>query len=396
MPISTPRGQCYAIQMGLYSLAVSPPKTGAPWLGYARVSSKEQAADGVSLAEQEALIRQFCEARKLPLSSILLEEGVSGWSKSLMERPVGKTALEAVASGDCAGIVACNIDRISRSEKDRGAIKALLKLGRLVLVDSTGTNVDTAAGELSAEMLMVFGNYQSRVTSERTLRAFDELYRMGCVPTIRVPYGFAVRSVMIDGRKRLKLLRHAVEYPSLVWLMRMVAAGMTAKLGWRILDDVGVVNERGERRDLARVVQKLMYPDVDIYRRVFVAGITPDFCQVHAPILGKLYAAAKKRVLSPHGRTRNIDMARRALEIARALADNRMPDMSELTRPLFPPGWAVPTDWWDEPDYLKFRDAQQDMAEVITLPAPLPVFERKRQHAEAKKTRPSLRGGYGG
>lgn len=396
MPTSTQSARSSVIQMGLYSLALSPPKTGAQWLGYARVSSKDQAADGVSLAEQEALIRGFCETRKLPLKSILREEGVSGFTKSLMERPEGRQILEEVASGECAGIVACNIDRISRSEKDRGAIKALLKLGRLVFVDSTGANVETAAGELSAEMLMVFGHYQSRVTSERTLRAFDELHRMGCVSTIRVPYGFATRNVLIEGRKRIKLLRHAVEFPALVWLMRMVASGMPQKLGWRIMDDVGVVNERGARRDLNSAVEKLMYPDVDIYRQVFIAGITPTFCEEHAKVLGKLCEAAKKRVLSPMERTRDRDDSKRALALAQALADNSMPSLSELTRPLFPPGWTVPTDWWDEPDYMKFRDAQQDLAEVIALPVPLTLFERKRQREEAKKTNPRLRGGFGG
>ncbi len=47
-------------------------------LGYARVSTDEQAREGVSLEAQQARIRAYAQAKDLPLGDILVDEGRSG------------------------------------------------------------------------------------------------------------------------------------------------------------------------------------------------------------------------------------------------------------------------------------------------------------------------------
>ena len=53
-------------------------------LGYCRVSTEEQAREGVSLEAQEKQIRRYCDLYGLELVEVLRDEGVSGKS---MERP---------------------------------------------------------------------------------------------------------------------------------------------------------------------------------------------------------------------------------------------------------------------------------------------------------------------
>ncbi len=55
-----------------------------PALGYARVSTDEQAREGVSLEVQGARIRAYAEAKELALAEVLTDDGVSG---KTLERP---------------------------------------------------------------------------------------------------------------------------------------------------------------------------------------------------------------------------------------------------------------------------------------------------------------------
>jgi len=46
-------------------------------VGYVRVSTEEQAAEGVSLAAQEERIRAYCLLHGLSLTALLVDDGVS-------------------------------------------------------------------------------------------------------------------------------------------------------------------------------------------------------------------------------------------------------------------------------------------------------------------------------
>jgi len=64
-------------------------------IGYIRVSSDEQAREGLSLEAQEKKIKAYCELKDLELVSIFKDEGISGF-KVLEKRTGGSMALEAL------------------------------------------------------------------------------------------------------------------------------------------------------------------------------------------------------------------------------------------------------------------------------------------------------------
>ena len=64
-------------------------------VGYIRVSSDDQAREGLSLEAQERKIRAYCDLKGLELVTIFKDEGISGF-KPLEKRPGGLSALKSL------------------------------------------------------------------------------------------------------------------------------------------------------------------------------------------------------------------------------------------------------------------------------------------------------------
>ena len=66
-------------------------------LGYARVSTDEQAREGVSLDAQRSRIRAYCEAKDLELVDMLTGDGISG---KTLERPALRELVQRCERGE--------------------------------------------------------------------------------------------------------------------------------------------------------------------------------------------------------------------------------------------------------------------------------------------------------
>lgn len=86
-------------------------------IGYIRVSTEEQATEGVSLAAQRATIEAYATMRGLTLAEINTDEGVSG-GKDLSSRPQGSRVAELASKGKVRAVIACKLDRLFRDAAD--------------------------------------------------------------------------------------------------------------------------------------------------------------------------------------------------------------------------------------------------------------------------------------
>jgi DNA invertase Pin-like site-specific DNA recombinase len=86
-------------------------------VAYIRVSTKEQAMDGVSLAAQEQHIRAYCHVRHLEIISIVSEHSVSG-SVPLSQRRGGLKLLEYLQTNKVFHVVVIRLDRLFRDAAD--------------------------------------------------------------------------------------------------------------------------------------------------------------------------------------------------------------------------------------------------------------------------------------
>ena len=88
-------------------------------VGYVRVSTDQQAQEGVSLDAQQVRIRAHCISQDLDLVDLIIDDGYS--AKSL-ERPGVKRVLAMLKEGRADAVVVVKLDRLTRSVKDLGIL----------------------------------------------------------------------------------------------------------------------------------------------------------------------------------------------------------------------------------------------------------------------------------
>jgi len=161
-------------------------------VGYIRVSTIEQAQEGVSLDAQEARVRAYAEMQDLELVKIVREEGVSA-TVPLADRPGGRDVLDTMQAHHAEHIIALKLDRLFRDAADAlMQTRAWDRAGiAMHLVDVGGQAINTAAamGRMFLTMMAGFAELERNLISERTAAALAHKKANGEVygPT---PYGY--------------------------------------------------------------------------------------------------------------------------------------------------------------------------------------------------------------
>jgi site-specific DNA recombinase len=138
--------------------------------GYARVSTEEQATDGVSLDAQMAKIRGYAELYDLELCEVVVDGGVS--AKTLL-RPGWATVEGRLRSGEVEGVIVAKLDRLTRSLADWSYLidtyfgERVRHPRRLFSVNDS---IDTrhASGRLVLNVLMSVAQWEREIIAERT------------------------------------------------------------------------------------------------------------------------------------------------------------------------------------------------------------------------------------
>ena len=86
-----------------------------PTVGYIRVSTDDQAKEGVSLDNQKSKIEAYCQLKDLNLSEIIEDAGIS--AKNL-KRPGVQRVLKLARKKQVDAVVIYKLDRIFRSTVD--------------------------------------------------------------------------------------------------------------------------------------------------------------------------------------------------------------------------------------------------------------------------------------
>ena len=99
-------------------------------IAYIRVSTMEQATEGVSLEAQQARIAAWCESNGYKLAEVCIDAGLSG--SRMDNRPELQRALDAIKKGNA--LVVYSLSRLGRSTKDILNISDLLQIRKADLV----------------------------------------------------------------------------------------------------------------------------------------------------------------------------------------------------------------------------------------------------------------------
>lgn len=207
---------------------------------YCRVSSHEQATEGVSLAQQERAIRALAEARGYELVAAYSDPGFSAAS---MRRPGLDALMAAVRSDPPQAVIVARLDRLTRR------LRHLLELiedelePREVALVSVCESFDTstAIGRALLSLIGTFAEFERGTLAERTSAALAEVQAQGR-HIGKPPFGFKVA----EGERRGILEVEPAEAAVLDEIVAMRERGLSLR------NIAGRLNHAGQRARAGR------------------------------------------------------------------------------------------------------------------------------------------------
>ncbi len=148
-------------------------------IGYVRVSTNEQAENGVSLAAQEQKIRAYCKGNGWKCIAVIRDDG---YSAKDLKRPGLQHILDELArkTGRFSGIVVTKLDRLTRSVRDLVRLTDLADKHKVALVSiQEAVDTGTATGQLFRNIVTSISEWERGVICERTRKALAYSDAMG-------------------------------------------------------------------------------------------------------------------------------------------------------------------------------------------------------------------------
>ncbi len=172
-------------------------------IGYCRVSTREQADEGVSLDAQRAKIEQFIKDKGLDLDSIVSDEGISG-SVPIKDRSGGAKIFKAIKDKQVKLVVATKLDRLFRDALDCLAmVREWEKLGVKVLLLDMGVDFSTATGKAFLTNAAAFAELERNLISDRTKDGLEQVKKEG-IKLGGVGWGWTRAVDEVDGKGRFQ------------------------------------------------------------------------------------------------------------------------------------------------------------------------------------------------
>lgn len=146
-------------------------------IAYVRVSTSEQATEGVSLDMQERAIHAWGEAMGHEIVAVYREEGVSA---STLERPQLREAINESLRHSRDGLVVLKLDRLVRSVAGLAELMDRFNAeGKALISVRDSLDTTSAGGRLVGNIMASVAQWEREIISERTRDALAELKRQG-------------------------------------------------------------------------------------------------------------------------------------------------------------------------------------------------------------------------
>jgi len=147
-------------------------------LGYVRVSTEEQARDGVSLDMQRAKIKVYADLEDFDLLEIVGDEGISGGS--VKGRPGVQKVLQMVRENSVHAVIIYKLDRLARNTLEAMEIAQLLDR-KGVGLHSITERLDTqsALGRFFFVLLASLAEMERSLIAERIRAAMERKRELG-------------------------------------------------------------------------------------------------------------------------------------------------------------------------------------------------------------------------
>lgn len=154
-------------------------------VAYCRVSTDEQAKEGLSIETQESVCLEHISKDGYHALPTLKDEGKSGKD---MKRPAMKELLRLINERKIDAVYVVHSDRIGRNVEDYLVFRRLLREKNIVLKAIYEPMLDeSASGRSMATMMATFSEMQRLITSEKVQGVMRKIAEAGYFPTYPPP-----------------------------------------------------------------------------------------------------------------------------------------------------------------------------------------------------------------
>ena len=213
---------------------------------YVRVSTSRQAEHDLSLPDQIAQCRQYCDRQGWEVAEVFSEPGASALDE---DRPVFQEMIYKAKRLDHPFdfVVVHSLSRFSRDAMHSEYYVRQLGRAGVRLVSITQDVGQDGAGDFIRKMFNIFDEHQSRENAKHVHRAMKENARQGFWNGAKPPFGYSTSVAERRGNKDKKVLVIDEDEAQVVRMIFDFAAGVNGR-------SVGVkniavwLNERGYTR----------------------------------------------------------------------------------------------------------------------------------------------------
>jgi DNA invertase Pin-like site-specific DNA recombinase len=153
------------------------PKRSSKTIAYLRVSTEEQSVSGLGLADQRSAIDRETARQGWEAVEFISDEGFSAKNLS---RPGIAQVLDQLAKGQASVLVVSKLDRLSRSLLDFASLMDRAKReGWSLVVLDLGIDMSTPSGQLMANVMASFAEYERQLIGARTAAALQQKKAQG-------------------------------------------------------------------------------------------------------------------------------------------------------------------------------------------------------------------------
>jgi site-specific DNA recombinase len=209
-------------------------------IGYARVSSDDQAAKGYGLEAQEHSIRAFAESQGYELVDVVADPGISGATRPT-DRPGFGRILDLAASGEISVVLVWKFDRLARQIVYAVTAVSELAERHSVAVRSVTEPIDTATpmGRTIFAVLAGMAEQERHAITERTWHGRRAKAGHGRFAGGGAPYGYRP-----DGAGGLVVDKVEAEIVKRIFELRK--GGLACAAIARMLNAEGLRTRRGK------------------------------------------------------------------------------------------------------------------------------------------------------
>lgn len=241
---------------------------------YIRVSTREQALEGYSLAAQERLLTDFCRAKKYVIYGIYRDEGIS--AKDIRHRPGLLSLLEDAKQKRFSIILVWKLTRFSRNLADLTATCEMLdKMGIALVSYSEAFDSHTPAGRMVRSMLGTVAQFEREVIAENVSLGMLERAKQGKRMCHQV-LGYDK-----DGKDSLKINIEEAETVHFVYDNYLIRKNISEVQN--LCADLNITGKRGaplSTQAILTILTRPIYAGYNVFKGQLYKGIHPPIIQV--------------------------------------------------------------------------------------------------------------------